>query len=209
LNNSFPPKTTHLREIEAFLNLLGSVIDDRTAVYISAPITSGWRLADWVNSRNVDFDSSHAESYVEFQRKVLEPNYQHAQNIIRNLRKQFTEVVINPTKLKDIEGWSQDDYRYLWGRVIEQYAGTVIFIDGWQYSNGCSYEFLVSQQCSKNESRLVLNEQLEPLSPETGIALIESAISEVRRANIPTEFLEQVAAQLAKTVSPARISVKR
>jgi len=192
-----------VREIEALLNILGSVIVDNSAVYVSVPITSGRRLADWLN--NVEFDLSHPQSHAEFKREVLEPNCEHAQNIISSLRKQFTDVVIDPTALKDIEGWIQDDYRYLWGRVIEQYANTVVFIDGWQYSNGCSYEFLVAHRCVDGKRRRVLNEQLEPLTIEMGISLIESAIAELGPTDIPTEFLELVVKQFAQTTTSVEV----
>lgn len=183
----------------ALLNILGSAVVGRSAVYVSAPITSGMRLARWVGSRNVDFDPSHPENYAEFQREVLEPNCEHAQDIISNLRTKFPNVVIDPTALKDIEGWTQDDYRYLWAKVIEQYATTVVFIDGWQYSNGCSYEFLVSYQSPSDHYPLVLNEDLNPLTVEQGLTLIKAAINELKEAALPTEFLKRVAQQLAST----------
>jgi hypothetical protein len=129
----------------------------------------------------------------------LEPNCEHAQDIISNLRKKFPNVVIDPTALKDIDGWTQDDYRYLWGRVIEQYATTVVFIDGWQYSNGCSYEFLVSYQSASDHCPLVLDENLKPLTLEQGLKLIRAAMSEMKEAGLSTEFLERVAEQLAST----------
>jgi hypothetical protein len=197
--DSFPPMTTHERDVAALLNILGSVIVERSGVYVSAPITSGRRLAQWLGSRNVEFDPSHPESYAEFQREVLEPNCEHAQDIISNLRKKFPNVVIDPTALKDIDSWTQDDYRYLWGKVIEQYASTVVFIDGWQYSNGCSYEFLVSYQSASNQCPLVLNENLKPLTREQGLKLIREAIHELKEAGLSTEFLERVAGQVAST----------
>ncbi|HAF13408.1 MAG TPA: hypothetical protein DHU55_01110 [Blastocatellia bacterium] len=199
MSDSFPPITTHERKVEALLNILASVVVERSAVYVSAPITSGKRLAKWLGSRNVEFDPSHPESYAEFQREVLEPNCEHAQDIITNLRKQFPNVVIDPTALRDIDGWTQDDYRYLWARVLEQYATTVVFIDGWQYSNGCSYEFLVSYQSSSDHCPLVLNENLKPLTLDQGLTLIRAAISEMKEAGLSTEFLERVAEQLAST----------
>ena len=199
MKNSFPPQTTHESEVAALLNILGSVIAGRSGVYVSAPITSGMRLARWLRSRNVEFDPSHPESYAEFQREVLEPNCEHAQEIIGNLRTKFPNVVIDPTALKDIDGWTQDDYRYLWGKVIEQYATTVVFIDGWQYSNGCSYEFLVSYQSAADHCPLVLNENLEPLTLEAGLLLIKAAINELNDAGLSTEFLKRVTEQLAST----------
>jgi len=200
LKNNFPPKTTHEREVFALLNILGSVVVGRSAVYVSAPITSGMRLARWLRSRNVEFDPSHPESYAEFQREVLEPNCEHAQEIIGNLRTKFPNVVIDSTALKDIDGWTQDDYRYLWGKVIEQYATTVVFIDGWQYSNGCSYEFLISYQSASDHCPSVLDENLKPLTLEQGLTLIKAAINELNQAGLSTEFLQQIAGQLASTV---------
>ena len=179
------------------MNILASVVVGRSAVYVSAPITSGKRLARWVGSRNVEFDPSHPDNYEDFQREVLEPNCEHAQNIIGDLRKKFPNVLIDPTALKDIDGWTQDDYRYLWAKVIEQYATTVVFIDGWQYSNGCSYEFLVSYQSASDHCPLVLDENLKPLTPEHGLRLIRAAGNELKEAGLSTEFLDRIAEQLA------------
>lgn len=179
------------------MNILASVVVGRSAVYVSAPITSGKRLARWVGSRNVEFDPSHPDNYADFQREVLEPNCEHAQNIVSNLRKKFPNVLIDPTALKDIDGWTQDDYRYLWAKVIEQYATTVVFIDGWQHSNGCSYEFLISYQSANDHCPLVLDETLKPLTLEHGLTLIRAASNELKEAGLPTEFLERIAEQLA------------
>jgi hypothetical protein len=200
MNKGFPPVTTREGEIDELLNILGSVIVERSGVYVSVPITSGRRYGEWLNSRNLEADLSHPETYQEFQREVLKPNFEHAQTIVKKLRELFPKALIDPTALKDIESWTQDDYRYLWGKVIEQHAGTVVFIDGWQYSNGCSYEFLVSYQSSNHHCPLVLDENLKPLTLEKGLMLMRAAIIEMREAGLSTEFLERVAERLASTV---------
>jgi len=198
LNFNFPPETTHERELELLLNVLGSVISDQTAVYVSAPITSGRRFANWSSARDLEIDLSQPETYQEFLREVLEPNSKHARKIIRRLRSSFTKALIDPTALKDIEGWTQDDYRVLWARVIEQYAGTVIFLDGWQYSNGCAYEFFIANRLGSDSRPSVLKETLEPLTLEEGIRLIKSAVSELQISSLPTDFLGQVLNELTK-----------
>ena len=197
MSQSFPPVTSHEREVEALLNILGSVIIEHSGVYVSVPITSGKRYAKWLNLRNIEPDLTHPDTYQEFQREVLKPNFDHAQSIIRKLRKLFPKALIDPTALRDIDGWTQDDYRYLWGKVIEQYAGTVVVIDGWQYSNGCSYEILVSYQSATYHCPLVLNENLQPLTLEQGLTLVKASIHELKEAELPTEFLEHIAEQLA------------
>jgi len=194
LKSNFPPKTTHEREIELLLNVLGSVVSDRSAAYVSTPITSGRRFAKWSSGRDLDVDISQPETYQEFLREVLEPNSQHARQIIRRLRSLLRKVLIDPTALKDIEGWTQDDYRVLWAGVIEQYTDTVFFLDGWQYSNGCTYEFLVANRLNPRPS--ILKEENQPLTREEGIKPIKSAVLELQTSKLSTDFLQRVLEEL-------------
>jgi hypothetical protein len=196
LKSKFPPQSTHQREIDALLNILGSVIVDHSAVYVSTPITSGRRFANWSSGHDVELDLSHPETYQEFLREVLEPNSKHARKIIHQLRSLFPKALIDPTTLKDIEDWNQDDYRVLWGKVIEQYVATVVFLDGWQYSNGCNYEFLVANRLNPRPS--ILKEDLQPLTLEEGIESIESAVLDLQSSKLPTDFLQWVLEELLK-----------
>lgn len=209
MGNTFPPRTSREGEVHALLNILGSVIPDGSAVYVSAPITSGKRLANWVRLRNMEPDLSHPETYQEFLREVLEPNCEHAKAIVAKLRETVPKALVDPTRLEDIDGWTQDDYRYLWGRVIQQYIETVVFIDGWQYSNGCCYEFLVCYQSSVGKSPTTVSESLKPLTLEAGIALIHKAIRELKSSNLSVAFLEQVAEELAIKAAPAEEYAKQ
>lgn len=192
----FPPETTHQRKIELLLNVLGSVVPDHSAAYASTPITSGRRFANWSIGRDLDVDLSHPETYQEFLREVLQPNSEHARKIIDQFRKSLPNALIDPTALKDIQGWGQDDYRVLWAKVIERFASMVIFLDGWQYSNGCAYEFLVSIRLVRRPS--ILNERLETLTLEDGIRLVKSAVLELHKSKLPTDFLRQVVDELTK-----------
>lgn len=203
MKSGFQPKTTQGRLIESLLNVLGSVIVDRSAVYVSTPITSGQRFARWSSQRDIEFDLSHPETYLEFKREVLDPNSEHARAIIKDLRMRFDQALIDPTALRDIEGWVQDDYRVLWGRVIEQCANTVVFLDGWHYSNGCTYEFLVANCMTPRPS--ILNEDLQPLTLEKGTGFVKQAISELQNSKLPTDFLQQVLHELRRLRAPKEV----
>jgi len=176
------------------LEILASVIDGRTAVYLSAPITSGKRLSDWQAQRNENLDTSHLAYRDEHRREVIEPNRAHAQSLAQELRRVWPKVLIDPTAVTDLPGWTQDDYRHLWARVIERYVDTIVFTDGWQYSNGCGYEFLTAQRSGAR----TLAEDQRPLTPEEGEQLIRAAISELRAQAFSSLFLEQVVEELAK-----------
>lgn len=204
MSNNFPPRSTHEHEIEIVLGILAGMIDGRNAIYMSAPITSGERFARWRRLRQEDADVSRPEYQSEFRREVVEPNRAHARSIAQELRRAFDEVLIDPTAVADIDGWTQDDYRHLWARVIEDYARMLICIDGWQHSNGCSYEFLVAQRCGVT----TLKENRQPLTLEEGLRLIESAIAELRDSALSTVFLEHVKDELDKLKAEEGICAK-
>ncbi len=172
------PGKSKKTSIDMMLMVYASVINGNYAVYCSAPITTGRRYFDWLKKIEQSFldidntDIRYRESHFQ---EVIEPNRAHAQNIINEIRKKSL-IVIDPTALDNIDGWTQEDWYYFWGKVIERYADNVLFIDGWQYSNGCVTEFWVA--CTKQIP--VLDENQCFLSLEKGIEMIKEAISILR-----------------------------
>src|SRR5262249_39909832 len=129
---------------------------------------------------------------------VVAPNKAHAEAVTQRLRREIRGVVIDPTAANDFPHWSQDDYRALWARVIEEFAKEVVFVDDWQYSNGCCYEFLIAQQNLIS----TLDERLKPLTLSGGVSLIGSAIAET--TDQPISFRERVLVELGQLVSNVR-----
>lgn len=192
MSHNFPPMPRHEREIEMLLQFLASAIDGRSAIYVSAPITTGKRFSNWHINNRPDFDSSHSEYYESHLREVIKPNREHAKTLVQELRQAVRGVLIDPTAVDDFPGWIQDDYRYLWAGIIERYVKSVVFVNGWQYSSGCAYEFLTARRTAA----MTLDEQQRILTLEDGIQLIRSAITEMQCYNVPTEFLERVLKEL-------------
>lgn len=182
----FPPTPEHPNEIEILLKGLASLIEGRTAYYVSSPLTTGQVAYAW-HLRNGAVRSSAGDA--EFRSMVIEPNRARAGEYVRRLRHSTSAAVIDPTAMDDLPGWAQSDYRSFWGKVIDRYAQTVVFRDGWQYSSGCAYEFLVASQAGAR----VLREDLTSLTVEEGLALLRAALEECEaRGDTPT-FLNQVA----------------
>lgn len=190
---NFPPQPTHEREIEAALEVLAGVVTGRTAVYLSAPITSGKRFSDWHHKQTGDVDPSHSNHRDAYAREVVEMNRMHARALAWQLRAALPKPLIDPTAVNDLPDWTQDDYRFLWACVIETYIDMVIFIDSWQYSNGCAYEFLTAQR----HGIATFDERLQPLHPTDGVRLLREAIAELHARRQPTSFLESVVAELS------------
>jgi hypothetical protein len=83
--------------------------------------------------------------------------------------------------------------------VIERYAGTVVFADGWEYSSGCAWEFLTAVRVGAR----LLREDLEPLTIEEGERLIRDAIAALDADGVlSTEPLRQALREVRRTAEP-------
>ena len=190
--DDYPPRSDRLVEIEQMGRLFGTVVEGRAAVYLSAPITSGRNYMLWRQRCQVD------ESTPEYSRLmregVISPNRDRARRAASRLRSEMQATVIDPTALPDCKGWTQADYRILWGRVIEHYASKVVFLDDWEFSSGCVFEFRVANEVGVS----CFDEQLRPLDLATGLSLVREAILEREQAMIPVTFLSAVERDLQR-----------
>jgi hypothetical protein len=186
-------------ETEALLDMLGSVIDGRTATYVSVPITTGLRFVEWVQScpNALPAGSLGDEDY---RRNVVEPNRVAAGELIRLLRRSLPGAVIDPTALGDIPGWSQADYHALWARVIERYARRILLGEGWEYSRGCTFEYLTAIRSGIE----ALDAEFCPITLERGIASIAGAIACMKRLGQDADFLETIWRELSGLASHRR-----
>jgi hypothetical protein len=180
------------------LCVLGCAVGGGGATYLSAPITSGKRFSDWHARSNGDVSLSRPGRREEFEREVVAPNRERVRELVAELRRTCAGALIDPTALADLPNWTQDDYRVFWSRVIETFAGRVVLVDGWQYSNGCSYEFLTALR-----KRIpAFDERQRPLPPAEGLRLLRAAIAELKGRAIPTIFLERVAEEVQSLAPP-------
>ena len=185
--------------IENIIDLFNCMIDEKNTTYISAPITTGHRFMMWYKERGFKLDPESLEYETEHFREVIQPNKEDVKNKINDLRRQNdtgSPVLIDPTVFNWPE-WTQDDYRYFWGKVIERYVKTVIFMDGWQYSSGCVFEFLTAVQTGTE----TLNRHQAGLDIQAGFQLIEEAIKAFNKHSIPCVYLERVAHELDSILS--------
>jgi hypothetical protein len=163
MRDEFPPKPQQHTEIAAALAAFGSVMHGRAATYVSSPLTTGQRAFEWHQQNGSADATSEAGSEAMFRDDVIAGNRQQAARYVERLRRRRA-IVIDPTALADLPGWTQSDYRFFWGRVIEEYAETVVFRRGWEYSSGCAYEFLVATRSGRES----LDEELNPLTVQKG-----------------------------------------
>ncbi len=179
--------------------VLDGIIEDRGAVYVSTPITTGRRFVEWRRGAGAALAPSEHRYRQEHDRDVVRRNREHVKPIVRAVRERGWGVVIDPTTVHDVPGWGQRDYHAFWARVIERYAGTVVFADGWEYSSGCAQEFLSAVRVGAR----LLREDLEPLTIEEGERLIRSAIAALDADGVlSTESLREALREVRRAAEP-------
>lgn len=173
--NLFPPVPRSEAEIVGMLEVYRSVLPPKPpAWYVSTPLTTGRRLRDLPSS-----GTKTAEDLgILLNSYVVEPNRREAQAYVRRLRDRV-RYVIDPSALGDIDGWKQDDYRFYWGRVIENFVSRVVFRNGWEHSSGCCYEFLTAIRAGVE----TVDETLDPLPSARGYTMISEALRQGAESN--------------------------
>jgi len=167
-----------------------SVLQPGSAIYCSAPITSGRRYLEWLKSRQerhaID-ELSRADRDLHL-RQVIEPNRTHAKQIADRVRDRTKKPVIDPTVVGPIDGWTQNNWVSFWEEVIARFACEVVLIDGWEYSYGCTHEFWFAT----SRALPCRDESGQPLSLADAAPRIRNAIAELKQVHADTSKLERV-----------------
>jgi hypothetical protein len=180
-------------DISGLLAMLSTVIEDKQAVYLSTPITSGPQLLQRHYSGKgaaLERDAAHEPGFPP----ALQSNLAAAAKKAHELRTKRGFLVIAPILFSQ-EGWTQPNYRYFWGLVLERFVNKVYFMHGWEYSSGCSYEFFVASKLELETYR----QDGSLFSTQEGLAALNRASDEMQRQGLSAEIQRAVAAALADT----------
>ncbi|MBU1199114.1 MAG: hypothetical protein KKF46_03760 [Nanoarchaeota archaeon] len=130
------------KDVETVLSAYRSVLSDIS--YASMPITSGTRYYNVLEEYEVKSISELLEKDKDaLVKKIIEPNIEEGVAFARSLTGKTKYPVVAPGMFEPKKNrWSQEDYMFLWYRVIEQKSAQLHFIDGWEYSNGAAQEFV-------------------------------------------------------------------
>ena len=189
LGQNFPPRSNRTAEFSLILTAFGSILEKRSAYYLSVPITSGKRymemrhLSGSGEGSREDSDNLRAQ-LIQLSRVQTEP-------FVRHLRSQLSSCVIDPTAI-ELPNWDQADYHVFWASVIERYVHTVIFTEDWHYSRGCIYEYLTAIETGAK----TLTKALALLPLDSGLKLIKRALTELRHNDENAAFHDAVAHRL-------------
>ena len=171
-------------DTEVLLSVVERCADNRHPfAYLSVPLTTGRAFIESLARRDgapVDPERVRADRNI-----TVAHNRRRAYEAAARLRASLSGMVIDPSRFADVPGWEQADYHTFWIMVIEQYAEKIFFLDGWQYSVGCTIEFGTAVQLGLP----MLTNHLTPLDAATGKKLVLAAIDEYSAAGLDTEPL--------------------
>jgi len=173
------------------LEAYDSILASRSAIYCSAPITSGQRYIEWLTqsggSRNLIDDYSPSERE-QHRVRVIEPNRAHARGIADDLRRRTRKPVIDPTAIGPVSGWRQTDWIGFWEEVIARFAVELVFVEGWEYSYGCTHEFWFAT----SEGIPTFDETGQPLPASRGAHQIDAVLPRLKKAGIDATKFERI-----------------
>jgi hypothetical protein len=186
------------------LQKLANQLDGNRAIYVSAPINTGWRFLAWykmtghaLKSKNL-YEAVHA-------RDVVAQNRAEVLDKIDSIRRQHHPTpVVEPVTFA-VAGWTQSDYRCYWGKVIERFIDQSIFLDGWEASVGCVYEFTVAKRVGVS----TLDQRGINITAQRAISKIEAAIREMKMLRLDTNLLDAAVDELQPRKQRAHAGKRR
>jgi hypothetical protein len=170
------------------------VPDEHPVTYVSLPITTGRAYLEWRAGLTAGGQTACTTSEA-----VRAANRRRAERGVERLRRTLPGLLIDPSQLSDIPEWRQPDYHGFWTRLIAEYVDTIVFLDGWQYSVGCTVEFAEAIRLGLPTR----TELLDPLPVPAGLDLVEDALREYDAAGVEPAGLRDAWQSARSFATPA------
>jgi hypothetical protein len=109
-----------------------------------------------------------------YQTNIVDVNMKGALEFARSVRLEQADgtPVINPAPLK-VPGWDQPEYLAFWEELIRTRVKVVRFNKNWEFSSGCTFEFVVAMKSDIP----TLDSEGNEIHFKTAVTSIEYAIS--------------------------------
>jgi len=156
------------------------VVGNEQATYLSGPITTGLRFVETIVANSPE----HV---------AINQNLEALRSTAKELRRSTNRLVIDPSPLT-VPHWSQEQYMMLWRALIQRRASEVRFMPDWEYSLGCTLEFLHAKQLDIP----TLTIEGLPVSVEEGLSKLKNAATSLAAISEKHPRIKPLAANLTK-----------
>ena len=181
-----------LDELEMAMTVFDCVMPDDSGIYCSTDITTGRKLYfDIFKEHNVQSDEELAaklgnERHAGVRMELIQSNLQRGLAFADSLRLRGFINIITPAPFAGRD-FNQEHYSYFWEWVIIKKVYEARFNEGWEFSNGCTFEYAVAAR--KGIPRFDHLGRL--LQRSEAISKIEAAIRELSGRRIAAAKLER------------------
>ena len=178
-------------EIKMSMTAFNCVLPDDAGIYCSSDITTGkWLYYEILKKHDVDSEENliakiGEEAFKDLRKPFLDANILRGNEFASRLRERGLINVVTPGPFF-ARGFEQQHYLYLWEWIIIKKIYEVRFNSGWEYSNGCTFEYLIAAR--KKIPRL--DYEGNALNLESAIEKVEFAISKLHSDGFTTKKLE-------------------
>ena len=187
---------TYADESALAFSAIDCVLNGEQAVYASTELTTGRRAQAVLREIGGHLSSElrHRLGPGEYETRIWNPNVQGATAFARRLHHSLggNQIVVTPAPFM-APGWKQPEYLSFWETLIRTRIKAVYFNDGWEFSNGCAFEYLVA----RDQQLPTFDAECRPLTAPNALALLRAAIQALTVDGIDTEALASTAADLA------------
>jgi len=177
------------KQADILLSMVDCLVLDNEAVYASSEFTTGKTFYDLCVEFNV-FTSEDLKKALgtDYKMRLLDPNKEKGIRFARKLRDLGHPVVLTPNPLY-VPSWGQPEYLSFWKEILLKKSSAVYFNEGWEYSNGCTFEYDVAL----NAGLRLFDHNSQQLTPPIAKGLIGKAIEglESKRLGFDIKSLKQ------------------
>lgn len=180
------------------LSTIRATIGTTRYQYLSGPITGGRRLIEW--HARVGRELGADERRAARKAAVIDPNIAEVQSVAECERNAGRPTIEPGSFEADHPHWGQPEFYRFWDRVIEQHAQNVRFIDGWEFSAGCTFEYLSARRHGRPTCAIGGDE----LGRDAALALIDAALIDLAGRYNPADLRDAPIRKLHEDIARFR-----
>jgi hypothetical protein len=158
------------------------------AIYCSSELTTGLRLYSAVCEHGCKdrYELKDKLGNEWLQNNIFQPNAAAANALAATIQKQRGRATISPACLF-VPEWGQHDYLTFWESIITNQISEVWFNSAWEYSNGCTFEYMAAVKAKLP----TLDVEGNPLEIEEAVQMMGQAIALLDKKYIDTSKLRE------------------
>lgn len=178
----------YAEEVELAFSAIDCVLNGEKGIYASSELTTGRRVHSVLLEIGA-YQSSELRRRLgnqEYTTRIWNPNVAAAMEFARRLHHSLggNQLVISPAPFM-APGWNQQEYLAFWEALLRSRVKAVYFNDGWEYSNGCTFEFMVAA----DEGLPTFDAAGMPLGLATAIVQVGAAVDVLQRDGLDSDVL--------------------